>query len=195
MRGHTVKTLVQEDLQSVRITFFTVLPRVCARGSNRMNDLRREVRCVRLVASAIVIANLRVGHPANLPDAKQMFEPRPLKTFLREIPKDQVSFGKRRVLRQLPRFPNREISQEILGGIGSERNRDEIAEQLGGLDEIRFVSRQKQKSKRGEFTKQRHNVTGLKVSTGSERESLGKGAGHADEEIQAGADRDVAAAD
>ena len=39
------------------------------------------------------------------------------------------------------------------------------------------------------------DVTGQNKSSGSERESLCKGAGHADEEIQAGADRNAAAAD
>jgi hypothetical protein len=38
------------------------------------------------------------------------------------------------------------------------------------------------------------DVTGPNKSSGSERESLSKGAGHADEEVQTGADRDVAAA-
>ena len=39
------------------------------------------------------------------------------------------------------------------------------------------------------------DVTGPNKSSGSERESLSKGAGHADEEVQAGADRNIAAAD
>jgi hypothetical protein len=39
------------------------------------------------------------------------------------------------------------------------------------------------------------DVTGLNKSSGSERESLSKGAGHADEEVQAGADRNAAAVD
>ncbi len=38
------------------------------------------------------------------------------------------------------------------------------------------------------------DVTGLNKSSRSERESLSKGAGHADEEVQAGADCNVAAA-
>jgi hypothetical protein len=38
----------------------------------------------------------------------------------------------------------------------------------------------------------RIDLTGLNKSSGSERESLCKGAGHADEEVQARADRDVA---
>lgn len=39
------------------------------------------------------------------------------------------------------------------------------------------------------------DVTGLNKSSGSERESLSKGAGHTDEKVQTGADRDAAAAD
>jgi len=39
------------------------------------------------------------------------------------------------------------------------------------------------------------DLTGVYGSSGSERESLLRRAGHADKEVQAGADRDVAAAD
>ena len=41
----------------------------------------------------------------------------------------------------------------------------------------------------------RADLTGVYGSSGSERESLLRRAGHADKEVQAGADRDVAAAD
>jgi hypothetical protein len=39
------------------------------------------------------------------------------------------------------------------------------------------------------------DVTGVNKPSVSERESLSKGAGHADEEVHAGADRDTTAAD
>ena len=131
MRGHKVKTLVQGDLQGVRITFFTGFPPLPSRGSDCTNELRRKVRGVLFVASPKVFANLRVRHPPHFPGAIGVFEPRSQKALLREIPEDQIAFGDRGVLCQIPRLSNREVAQQILGGIGRERNRDEIAEQFG----------------------------------------------------------------
>ena len=54
---------------------------------------------------------------ADFPGAIEGFKSDACEAFLGEVPKDQVSFGERGVLSEVPRFANREVAHKILGGI------------------------------------------------------------------------------
>ncbi len=75
MRGHKVKTLVQDDVAGCHIY---LLHRFSSRsvvgGTNRTQSLRVELNSVWLVASAQVLANFGVDNTSHFPGAVEMFE-------------------------------------------------------------------------------------------------------------------------
>src|SRR5262249_20024175 len=110
---------------------------------------------VGLIAAAQLFANLGVGNLANFPSAIEVFISHAAETFLREIAKDQITFGNRPVLSQVPGLANRVIAKQVPRGTGPERNNHEIPKQCVCFRKLGIVPRQKEKTEFGEMSEKR----------------------------------------
>src|ERR1700676_1228679 len=109
---------------------------------------------MRDVAAAEIFANFCIRQPPHFPGAIGVLEARSTETLPGEIPEDEIALGDGRVFAQIPGLANREIAEQILGGIRLKRNRDYVAEQFRYLREMRIHPPEEQEMEFGELPEQ-----------------------------------------
>src|ERR1700740_460826 len=118
-------------------------------------QLRFEFDGVMPVTSLEFRSDLLVGHAPHFPCTVKMLESRATKPLLREVPKNQVAFGHRGVWSQVPGLANPEVTKQIVGGIGLERNRHQVTKEFRRSREVRIVACEEGKAELRELAKQR----------------------------------------
>src|SRR5262249_3502136 len=83
---------------------------------DRLQNPGFEVNEMGFIAPAELFVDFRAGNPASRPSAVEMLEPGASEALPGGIAKDQIAFGDRLVLTELPGLSDREVAQQVVGG-------------------------------------------------------------------------------